>query len=62
VPLVLRLTSVTEKLTVDGTVTLTVSCAAAGTADAVTAAIISMAIRVAPDPSDGNEVNGRSLA
>jgi hypothetical protein len=61
-PLVLRLTSVTAKLTVEGTVTLTVSCAAADTADAVMAAMPSIAIRIASDPADGSVITVRSFA
>jgi hypothetical protein len=61
-PFVLRLTSVTAKLTVEGTVTLTVSWAAAATTDAVTAAMPSMAIRTASDPADGKVVTELSPA
>ena len=58
-PGVLRVTSVTGKLMVDGTVMLIVSCAAADTADAVRAAMPSMAIHIATDPADGKVVHNR---
>ena len=51
VPLVLRLTSVTGKLTANGTEMLTVSCAPPDTTAAADTAMASTVIRLANDPA-----------